>query len=85
MAAAYEAARGADKVVRLGRLRAALAAAAPDKAAMLGAVAEKAVDTQHLQQKSGCVGEDRVVQLGTSRGDLGGMLQWEQPDCEPFR
>eukprot|EP01044_Picomonas_judraskeda_P013358 COSAG03_NODE_2011_length_3221_cov_4.839206_2_plen_311_part_00 len=27
----------------------------------------------------------RVAQLGTSRGDLGGMLQWEQPDCEPFR
>lgn len=86
MVAAYEQARGGDdNTVTLGRLREALAAHAPDKAAALGAVAEQAVDTQHLPQDEGCVGEERVVQLGTSRGDLGGMLQWEQPDCEPFR
>ncbi len=85
MATAYEIARGGDGVVKLGRLRATLAAAAPDKASVLGAVAEKAVDMQHLLQVDGCVGDDRVVQLGTSRGDLGGMLEWEQPDCEPFR
>jgi hypothetical protein len=86
MVAAYEQARGGDdNTVTLGRLHEALAAAAPDKAAALGAVAEQAVDTQHLPQDEGCVGEERVVQLGTSRGDLGGMLQWEQPDCEPFR
>eukprot|EP01046_Picozoa_sp_COSAG06_P039592 COSAG06_NODE_4700_length_4026_cov_2.671505_3_plen_223_part_00 len=86
MVAAYEQARGGDDItVTLGRLREALAAAAPDKAAALGAVAEQAVDTQHLPQDEGCVGEERVVQLGTSRGDLDGMLQWEQPDCEPFR
>lgn len=86
MAAAYEAARSNDdNSVTLGRLRKALAAAAPDKAAALCAVAEQAVDTQHLVQEEGCVGDDRIVQLGTSRGDLGGMLQWDQPDCVPFR
>lgn len=81
MTAAYELAQarsGEDNLVTLGSLRDALSAAVPEKAAALGAVAEQAVGSQHLTQAEGCAGEDRVVQLGTSRGDLGGMLQWDQ-------
>ena len=85
MAAACDNARGDDNIVTLGRLRKELANVAPDDAAVLSTVVEKSLETQHLTQEDGCVGDDRVVQLGTSRGDLGGMLQWEQPDCEPFR
>ena len=47
------------------------------------AVAEQSVADQHLPQPDGVSGDDRIVQLGTSRGDLGGMLQWEGGDAEP--
>jgi len=28
---------------------------------------------------------DGVIKFGSTRIDLGGMLEWEQPHCEPFR
>jgi hypothetical protein len=28
---------------------------------------------------------DGAIKLGSTRIDLGGMLEWEQPHCEPFR
>ena len=79
MAAAYEEARGEDSaVVTLGSLKAALAAAAPEQVAALGAVAEQAVDSQHMSQQAGITREESVVQLGTSRGDLGGSKLHKQ-------
>ena len=81
--------RGRDgRAVTLGGLRAALTTqlgSAPGRVEALMAVAEQSVADQHLPQPDGVSGDDRIVQLGTSRGDLGGMLQWEDGDAEPFR
>ena len=33
----------------------------------------------------GATGDDRVLRVNTTRGDLGGMLEWENGDAEPFR
>ena len=90
MAAAYSAAGEAqpDSAVTLGSLRAALTTqlgSATDRVESLMSVAEQSVAAQHLPQPEGVTGDNRVVQLGTSRGDLGGMLQWEDGDAEPFR
>jgi hypothetical protein len=60
-------------------LAAALATIAP------GGVALSDTEQAAAMEAAGPADENGAIRIGVGRTDLGGMLQWEHPWCDPFR
>ena len=72
-------ARGRPKLAGVDTLASALAAITP------GGVALTDTEQSAAIEAAGPPDEDGAIRIGVGRTDLGGMLQWEHPWCDPFR
>lgn len=58
----------------------------PDEVAAANAAVEKRVDTMRIRPREQALnGESPALEGAHGRGELGGMLAWDEPDCLPFR